>query len=132
MNITGNATVTGPITCSLKARVYSPDYLFFKLLNSTYLRLLVGPGIFLNTLCLLVLTRPKLSNKSTTIVFLRFLAVFDILAILMKYTRAELNYQSIGKQKDLTLLTSATCKAIYVLMNAFISMAMWTIVLMSL
>jgi hypothetical protein len=132
MNITGNETSMTPMPCVLKARVYSPGYLFFKLLNSTYLRLLVGPGILLNILCLLVLTRPRLSNKSTTIVFLRFLAVFDILAIIMKYIRAELNYQSIGKQKHLTVLTPATCKALYVLMNAFISMAMWTIVLMSL
>lgn len=133
MNITQNGTSSTAIpSCVLKNRVYSSGYLFFKLLNSTYLRLLVGPGILLNILCLLVLTRPRLSNKSTTIVFLRFLAVFDILAIVMKYIRAELNYQSIGKQKQLILLAPVICKVIYVLMNAFISMAMWTIVLMSL
>jgi hypothetical protein len=125
-----NTSLTIP-PCSLKERVYSPDYLFFKLLNSTYLRLLIGPGILLNSLCLLVLSRPRLSNKSTTIVFLRFLAIFDILSIILKYIRAEINYQSIEKQKHLIILTAAFCKALYVCMNTCISIAMWTIVLMS-
>ena len=132
MNSTAdNGTTFSTVQCSLKSRVYSSDYLFFKLLNSTYLRILVGPGILLNVLCLFVLSRPRLSNKSTTIVFLRFLAFFDIMAIIMKYLRAELNYQSIEKEKQLFFLVPSTCKTIYVLMNAFISMAMWTIALMS-
>lgn len=126
-----SANVTTPF-CSLKDRVYTSDYVFFKNLNSTYLRFFVGPGVLLNVLCLLVLSRRRLASKSTTIVFLRFLAVFDIGAVMTKYIRAELNYQSIGKQKQLILLAPVICKVIYVLMNAFISMAMWTIVLMSL
>ncbi|CAF3046222.1 unnamed protein product, partial [Rotaria sp. Silwood2] len=64
--------------CSLQVRVYTSDYLFFKLLNCTYLRLLIGPGILLNILCLFVLSCPRSSNKSTTVVFLRFLSIFDI------------------------------------------------------
>jgi hypothetical protein len=123
-------STTIPI-CSLKQRVYSPDYLFFKLMNSTYLRLLIAPGILLNTLCLLVLSRPRLSNKSTTIRFLRYLAIFDILSITLKYIRAEINYQSIEKQKDLIIIVPAFCKTLYVCMNTCISIAMWTIVLMS-
>jgi hypothetical protein len=131
MNSTmNNSLSTGP-PCSLKLRVYTPDYLFFKLLNSTYLRLLIGPGILLNTLCLIILSRPRLSNKSTTIVFLRFLAIFDILAITLKYMRAELNYQSIEKMKNIIIIKPAFCKALYVCMNTCISIAMWTIVLMS-
>lgn len=117
--------------CSLKQRVYSSDYLFFKLLNSTYLRLLIAPGILLNTLCLLVLSRPRLSNKSTTVRFLRYLAIFDILSITLKYIRAEINYQSIEKQKNLVIIVPAFCKTLYVCMNTCISIAMWTIVLMS-
>ncbi|CAF4315949.1 unnamed protein product, partial [Rotaria sordida] len=115
-----------------KQRFYSSDYFFFKLLNWTYLRLLIGPGILLNTLCLFVLSRPRLSDKSTTVVFLRFLALFDILAITLKYIRAELNYQSIEKKKDIIIITSVFCKTLYVGMNASISITMWTIVLMSL
>jgi len=126
-----NSLSTIPI-CSLKQRVYTPDYLFFKLLNSTYLRLLIGPGILLNTLCILVLSRPRLSNKSTTIGFLRFLAIFDILSITLKYIRAEINYQSIEKHKDIIILSPVFCKTLYVCMNTCISIAMWTIVLMSL
>ncbi|CAF4859288.1 unnamed protein product, partial [Rotaria sp. Silwood1] len=118
------------LNCSLKDRVYTSDYLFFKLLYGTYLRLLIGPGILLNTLCLFVLSRPRLSNKSTTIVFLRFLAIFDILAITLKYIRSEINYQSL--EKDTMIMTSVFCKILYVFMNASISIAMWTIVLMSL
>jgi hypothetical protein len=125
-----NSLSTIPI-CSLKQRVYSPDYLFFKLLNSTYLRLLIGPGILLNTLCLIVFSRPRLSNKSTTIGFLRFLAIFDILSITLKYIRAEINYQSIVKHKDIIILSPVFCKTLYVCMNTCISIAMWTIVLMS-
>lgn len=126
-------TSTGVMaTCSLQERVYSPTYLFFKLLNATYLRGLIGPGILLNTLCLIVLSRPRLSSKSTTIVFLRFLALFDILAITLKYIRAEINYQSMEKGRDIAILIPSVCKTIYVLMNASISIAMWTIVLMSL
>lgn len=132
MNSTGNDSSSPTTPCSLKARVYSPQYLFFKLLNSTYLRVLIAPGILLNILCLLVLSRPRLSSKSTTIVFLRFLALFDILAITMKYLRAELNYQSIEKGYQSPLLVRPVCNAMYVLMNTGISVAMWTIVLMSL
>ncbi|CAF1005922.1 unnamed protein product [Adineta steineri] len=116
MNITHNSSLlTTKANCSLQERVYSSDYLFFKFLNSNYLRILIGPGIFLNTLCVIVLSRPRLSNKSTTIFFLRFLAIFDILAITLKYVRVELNYQS----------------RLYVCMGASISITMWTIVLMS-
>ncbi|CAF1672913.1 unnamed protein product [Rotaria magnacalcarata] len=71
-------------TCSLKHRVYTYDYLFFKLLMGTYLRVLIGPGILLNTLCIFVLSRSRLSNKFITVVFLRFLAIFDMLAITFK------------------------------------------------
>ncbi|CAF1440636.1 unnamed protein product [Rotaria sordida] len=132
MNSTMNSSLLMTPTCSLKLRFYTSDYLFFKLLNATYLRLLIGPGILLNTLCLFVLSRPRLSNKSTTVVFLRFLAIFDILAITLKYIRAELNYQSIEKKKDIIIITSVFCKTLYVGMNASISITMWTIVLMSL
>ncbi|CAF0807106.1 unnamed protein product [Adineta ricciae] len=133
MNSTLNASLPlSSSTCSLQARVYSSEYLFIKLLNATYLRLLIGPGILLNTLCLLVLSRPRISNKSTTIVFLRFLAVFDILAITLKYIRAEINYQSTEKGHQIFLLIPSICKTLYVLMNSSISIAMWTIALMSL
>ncbi len=129
MNSTNNDSIP---PCSLQDRVYTPGYLLFKLVNATYLRLLIGPGILLNTLCLIVLSRPRLSNKSTTIVFLRFLAVFDIFAITLKYIRAEINYQSIEKGHQISLLIPSVCKALYVLMNSSISISMWTIVLMSL
>jgi hypothetical protein len=119
-------------TCILQDRVYTPTYLFFKLLNATYLRLLIGPAILLNILCLIVLSRPRLSNKSTTIVFLRFLAIFDILSITLKYIRAEMNYQSTEKEHEVFLLTDLGCKTLYVLMNSSISISMWIIVLMSL
>lgn len=119
-------------TCILQDRVYTPAYLFFKYFFATYLRILIGPGILLNTLCLIVLSRPRLSTKSTTIIFLRFLAFFDILAITLKYIRAEINYQSVDKGHDILLLTTFTCKALYILMNSSISSSMWTIVLMSL
>jgi hypothetical protein len=132
MNSTNNDSLLSISTCSLESRVYTPGYLFFKLLNATYLRALVGPGILLNTLCLLVFSRPRLSNKSTTVVFLRFLAFFDILSITLKYIRAEINYQSTEKGHQISLLIPSVCKALYVLMNSSISIAMWTIVLMSL
>lgn len=132
MNISTNDSVLFPSNCSLEARVYTRAYLLFKLLNSTYLRVLIGPGILLNTLCLIVLSRPRLSSKSTTIVFLRFLALFDILAITLKYIRAEVNYQSTEKNREIFLLIPSLCKTMYVMMNASISIAMWTIVLMSL
>ncbi|CAF3841681.1 unnamed protein product [Rotaria sp. Silwood1] len=132
MNSTNNETSLPIIRCSLQDRVYEPTYLFFKSIYSTYLRLLIGPGILFNSLCLFILSRPRLSNKSTTIVFLRVLALFDILSITFKYIRAEINYQSVGKGREIFLLTSSVCKALYVLMNACISIAMWTIVLMSL
>lgn len=132
MNSTTAVSPVSNSTCSLQARVYTPIYLFFKLLNATYLRGLVAPGILLNLLCLFILSRPRLSNKSTTIVFLRFLAVFDILAIALKYIRAEMNYQSLEKGHAIFLLVPLICKGLYVLMNASISIAMWTIVLMSL
>ena len=132
MNSTTNNSSFIIPTCILRNRVYNPAYLFFKLFNSTYLRLLIGPGILLNTLCLIVLSRPRLSNKSTTIIFLRFLAVFDILAITLKYIRAEINYQSTEKNHQIVFLTPIVCKTLYVLMNASISIAMWIIVLMSL
>ncbi|CAF0788645.1 unnamed protein product [Adineta ricciae] len=117
--------------CSLFDRVYTNSYLFFKFLNSHYLRILIGPGVLLNALCLIVLSRPRLSNKSTTIFFLRFLAIFDTLAITLKYIRVELNYQSTIKRREIFFITSAFCKALYVCMNTCISIAMWTIVLMS-
>ncbi|CAF1043115.1 unnamed protein product [Adineta steineri] len=132
MNFTNNDSFLTASNCSLPDRVYTPNYLFFKLLNSTYLRLLIVPAILLNTLCLIVLSRPKLSGKSTTLVFLRFLAVFDILAITLKYIRAEINYQSIDKGHQIFLLIPWVCKTLYVLMNSSISISMWTIVLMSL
>ncbi|UJR36694.1 hypothetical protein I4U23_029411 [Adineta vaga] len=132
MNSTINISSLTLLSCSLQTRVYSPSYLVFKLLNATYLRLLIVPGILFNTLCLLVLSRPRISNKSTTIVFLRFLAVFDILAITLKYIRAEINYQSIEKGHQIFLLIPSVCKALYVLMNTSISVSMWTIALMSL
>lgn len=119
-------------SCSLKARVYTSDYLFFKLLSGTYLRFLLGPGILLNTLCLIVLSRPRMSNKSTTVVFLKFLAIFDILAITLKFIRSELNYQSIEKMKNSIFMIATFCKTLYVCMNACISITMWIIVLMSL
>ena len=128
MNSSENANAS---SCSLEVRVYTPDYLFFKTLNSTYLRFFVGPGVLLNALCLLVLSRRRLASQSTTIVFLRFLAVFDIWAVVTKYLRAELNYQSIEKENTVELLVPALCKAIYVLMNTCISSAMWTIALMT-
>jgi hypothetical protein len=93
MNSTVNDSISIETNCSLRQRVYTSDYSFFKLLSSTNLRILIGPGILLNTLCIIVLSRPRLSNKSTTIFFLRFLAIFDILAITLKYIRAELNYK---------------------------------------
>ncbi len=132
MNSTNNDSFSSIPTCLLQDRVYTPSYLFFKLLNATYLRLLIGPGILLNTLCLIVLSRPRLSSKSTTIVFLRFLALFDILAITLKYIRAEINYQSTEKGHQIIILIPAMCKTLYVLMNSSISIAMWIIVLMSL
>ncbi|CAF3712182.1 unnamed protein product [Rotaria sp. Silwood1] len=118
--------------CSLEDRLYDPVYLAFKSIDSTYLRVLIGPGILLNLLCLFILSRPRLSNKSTTIIFLRVLALFDILSITFKYIRAEVNYQSTKNGHEIFLLTPSGCKALYVLMNACISIAMWTIVLMSL
>ena len=132
MNSTMNNSLLLTSTCSLKLRVYTSDYLFFKFLNGTYLRLLIGPGVLLNILCLFVLSRSKLLNKSTTVIFLRFLAIFDILSITLKYIRAELNYQSIDKKKDIILITPAFCKILYICMNTCISITMWTIVLMSL
>lgn len=132
MNFTGNvsALMTAP-NCSLYDRVYTKSYLFFKFLNANYLRILIGPGMLLNTLCLIVLSRPRLSNKSTTIFFLRFLAIFDIMAIALKYIRVELNHQSTVKQKEIFFINMVFCKALYVCMNTCISIAMWTIVLMS-
>ncbi len=132
MNSTGNNSLLSIPSCSLQDRVYTPTYLYFKLINSTYLRVLIGPGILLNTLCLIVFSRPRLSSKSTTVVFLRFLALFDILSIILKYIRAEINYQSTEKGHEIFLLISPICKTLYVLMNASISIAMWIIVLMSL
>ncbi|CAF0855666.1 unnamed protein product [Rotaria sordida] len=132
MNSTNNESLFPIVACSLQDRVYTSTYLFFKLLNATYLRLLIGPGILLNSLCLFILSRPRLSNKSTTIIFLRVLALFDILSISLKYIRAEINYQSIEKGHEIFLLIPAVCKALYVSMNACISITMWTIVLMSL
>jgi len=49
----------------------------------------------------------------------------------LKYIRAELNYQSIEKMKHIVIITPVFCKTLYVCMNASISIAMWTIVLMS-
>lgn len=117
--------------CAVEDRLYTKDYLFFKLLGKIYLRFLIGPAILLNTLCLIVLSRPRLSNKSTTIVFLRFLAIFDVLSMSLKYIRLEINYQSVQNERHIAVLTPNFCKALYVCMNACISIAMWTIVLMS-
>lgn len=132
MNSTYNDSWLLKSTCSLKERVYSPVYLYFKLLNATYLRLLVGPGVFLNVLCLWMLFWKKLSNKSTTIIFLQLLAIFDILSIVLKYIRAEVNYQSMEKGHQISFLIPSVCKSLYVTMNSCISIAMWIIVLMSL
>ncbi|CAF4399828.1 unnamed protein product [Rotaria socialis] len=79
----------------------------------TYLRVLISPSILLNTLCIFVLARSRLSNKSITVVFLRFLAVFDILAITLKFIRAEINYQSIVKMRDVSFMTPFFCKTLY-------------------
>lgn len=117
--------------CSIEDRLYTKDYLFFKLLGKIYLRGLIGPAILLNTLCLIVLSRPRLSNKSTTILFLRCLAIFDILSIAWKYIRSEINYQSVENQRQISILTLTFCKILYVCMNACISITMWTIVLMT-
>ncbi len=132
MNSTNNDSLLSDPSCVLRERVYTSGYLFFKTLNATYLRLLIVPGILLNTLCLMVLSRPRLSSKSTTIVFLRFLALFDIFAITFKYIRAEINYQSTEKGHQIAILIPAFCKTLYVLMNSSISISMWIIVLMSL
>jgi hypothetical protein len=132
MNFTTNDSLLSTPTCVLRDRIYTPTHLFFKLLSVTYLRLLIGPAILVNTLCLIILSRSRLSNRSTTIVFLRFLALFDILSIILKYMRAEINYQSTEKDHEIFLLTSAGCKTLYVLMNSSISISMWIIVLMSL
>ena len=118
--------------CDLIKRVYTPSYVFFKELHATYLRYLLVPGILLNTLCLIILSQPKWSNKSTTIVFLRFLALFDILDIVLKYIRSEITYQSRHNKRDLAIVTKEFYKMFYVLMNSSISIAMWIIVLMSL
>jgi hypothetical protein len=117
--------------CLIEDRMYTKDYLFFKLLGKIYLRVLIGPGILFNTLCLIVLSRPRLSNKSTTILFLRFLAIFDVLSITLKYIRVEVNYQSVERGRNIAILTQDFCKSLYVCMNTCISIAMWTIVLMS-
>ncbi|CAF3717659.1 unnamed protein product, partial [Rotaria sp. Silwood1] len=117
--------------CILRDRIFTLTYLTFKSIKSTYLRVLIGPCILLNLLCLFILSRSKLSNKSNTIIFLRILAFFDILSITLKYIREEINYQSVEKDREIFLLTSSVCKTLYVLMNACISMAMWTIVFMS-
>jgi len=127
-----NDSVLRESSCSLQERVYTKDYLFFKHFYTTYLRLLIIPGILLNTLCLFVLSRPRLSTKSTTILFLRYLAIFDALSIILKYIRQEINYQSINKLKIIPFLTPAFCRILYICMNTCISVAMWTIVLMSL
>jgi len=119
-------------SCSFIERVYTEDYVFFKYFYATYLRFLIAPGILLNTICVLVLSRPRLSTKSTTILFLRYLALFDILSITLKYIRQEINYQSISKLKFIPFLTPTFCQTLYIGMNTCISIAMWTIVLMSL
>lgn len=55
MNSTVNDSVLIESNCSLRQRVYTSDYSFFKLLSSINLRILIGPGILLNTLCIIVL-----------------------------------------------------------------------------
>ncbi|CAF1613068.1 unnamed protein product [Rotaria sp. Silwood1] len=132
INFTTNETLLPIHNCSLQARLSTQTYLAFASIKSLYLRSLIGPGILLNLLCLFILSRPKLSNKSTTIIFLRVLALFDILSIILKYIRAEINYQSTKNGHKIFLLTPSACKILYVLMNACISITMWTIVLMSL
>ena len=130
-NNMNQSVISQPPDCSIEARLYTKDYLFFKLLGKTYLRGLIGPAILLNALCLIVLSRPRLSNKSTTILFLRCLAIFDILSVVWKYLRSEINYQSVENQRPIVILTSTFCKILYVCMNACISITMWTIVLMT-
>ncbi|CAF1071224.1 unnamed protein product [Rotaria sp. Silwood1] len=132
IDTTNNESLSEIHKCSLQARLNTSIFLTFKSIESTYLRVLIGPGILLNLLCLFILSRSKLSNKSTTVIFLRILAFFDILSIIFQYIRAEINYQSTEKGYETLLLTSSACKTLYILMNACISIAMWTIVLMSL
>ena len=131
MNLTLNDSLVNQSGCFLEARIHTPFYLFAKLVSATYLRAFIGPGILLNTLCLIVLSRPRLAQKSTTILFLLVLALFDILSITFKYLRAELNYQSVEVAKSWVWFAPNLCKILYVLANASVSIAMWTIVLMS-
>ncbi|CAF1417614.1 unnamed protein product, partial [Didymodactylos carnosus] len=116
----------------IQRRLYSTFYVLIKQLNPIYLRFLIVPSILLNILCLIVLSRPHLSKKSTTICYLRALAVFDMLCISLKFFRIELNYQSAEKGHNIFLLTSPFCKVLYVLLSASISIDMWIIALMSL
>ncbi|CAF3495744.1 unnamed protein product [Rotaria sp. Silwood1] len=131
-DVTDNEPLPEIYKCSLQARIFTSTHSTFKSIESTYLRVLIGPGILLNLLCLFILSRSKLSNKSTTILFLRVLALFDILSIVLKYIRAEMNYQSLEKGHEIFLLIPSVCKVLYVLMNACISIGMWTVVFMSL
>lgn len=126
-----NQSFTNESICSIEDRLYTTDYLFFKYLGKIYLRFLIAPATLLNTLCLIVLSRPRLSNKSTTILFLRCLAIFDILSIAWKYIRSEINYQSVENERAIAILTPTFCRILYVCMNACISITMWTIVLMT-
>ncbi|CAF0903574.1 unnamed protein product [Didymodactylos carnosus] len=116
----------------IQNRLYSTFYILIKHLHSTYLRFLICPSILLNILCLIVLSRPRLSKKSTTICYLRALALFDMFCITLKYFRAELNYQSAEKGHNIFLLKSTFCKILYVLLSTSISVDIWIIVLMSL
>ncbi|CAF3826879.1 unnamed protein product [Rotaria sp. Silwood1] len=109
INFTTNETFLPTHNCSLQARLSTQTYLAFASIKSLYLRSLIGPGILLNLLCLFILSRPKLSNKSTTIIFLRVLALFDILSIILKYIRAEINYQSTKNGHKIFLLTPSAC-----------------------
>ncbi|CAF1463900.1 unnamed protein product, partial [Didymodactylos carnosus] len=112
-------------------RLYSSFYILVKGLVPTYLRFLIVPGILLNILCYTVLSRPRLSKKSTTVYYLSALAILDMLCICLKFFRAELNYQSAEKRHNISFLTSPFCKLLYVLLNTSVSVDMWIIVLMS-
>ncbi|CAF3640281.1 unnamed protein product [Rotaria sp. Silwood1] len=109
IDTTNNESLSEIHKCSLQARLNTSIFLTFKSIESTYLRVLIGPGILLNLLCLFILSRSKLSNKSTTVIFLRILAFFDILSIIFQYIRAEINYQSTEKGYETLLLTSSAC-----------------------
>ncbi|CAF4580862.1 unnamed protein product, partial [Rotaria sp. Silwood2] len=131
INFTNNKPLPPIIEFSIK-NLLGPTYVAFKSIKPIYLRAIIGPSILLNSLCLFIFSRQRLSNKSTTIIFLRVLALFDILSIILKYIREEINYQSTEKGHEIFFMTSSACKTLYVLMNTCSSISMWIIALMSL